>query len=42
MPFGIIPESDRDILNEMKGGLIGGHAHSTIISVVQNAQPYIK
>ena len=43
MPFGLVPQEDEDLLNEIKGGmLMGMFSHGTAINILSNVAPYIK
>ena len=40
--LGLIDIKDRNILAEIKGGMIGGWGHTAMINTIENAVPYIR
>ena len=43
MPLeGWMSKADQDMLQEIKGGMIGGFGHTATIQVLQNTVPFIK
>ena len=42
IPFGLVPDSDKDLLQNIKGGMLGGGGQVMVQSVISNTRPFIK